>query len=316
MKFMLTWSRVPQLAFMTSNHDELLHELLGLLKRNFNIEYCCVAIEKHGEHDDDDGVHFHAAVKLSERKQLAIKNLAFYERIPNVQYKTTNMQWLTAKDYVKKDGEWIEFGDDKCEKKLRFKEKLNKIKEISFSNYIDSVATSLTDVKLFQTVAPIVKKPYKGIRELHWFYGETGTGKTSKAWEIIRDKEQNGFSYSSITFSGRTFINNYHGEDVVLIDDIRKSDIELNMLLKMLDRYEHVVNVKGGYCNWDAQVIIITCCFSPQDCFSYEKEDGSIKLYDNVVQLLRRLKEFGEVRCFSKDENGNFTNYEVEVELN
>lgn len=302
---MLTWSKIPALTFMECSHDDLLNELMELLAFHFHIEYAVVCIESH----QDGGVHFHAAVKLERRQRLALTNLIFHGQIPNVQYAPKNMDWLRIKEYVKKDGEFIEVGDDKSEVKLKYKEKLERIKTVSFSNYIENYATSLSDIRLYKETHSALVKPWSGIRRLYWFYGETGTGKTRRAWEIMKQEvEHSGFQHTSIGFSGKQFINNYHGEEVVLIDDLRKTDIELNILLKMLDRYPYVVNVKGGFVNWNAQIIIITSHFNPKDCYSYEKDSGDVVLYDNVDQLLRRLDEFGEIRCFEIDSDKSINN--------
>lgn len=314
-KFLLTWSRIPALTFMEISQDELLNELKVMLKEQLPIEYAIICIEQHHLNEGDQGVHFHAAIKLERRVRKSIKYLAFHDRIPNVQNKTTNADWLRAKDYCRKDGCFIEIGHDNTKKRLELKEKIELIKINSFDSWIENYITCASDVKLWKEVHPVVVKPWSGVRKLYWFYGETGTGKTRKAWKMMKDDvEQSGFRHASISFSGKRFVNGYNGEEVVLIDDLRKTDIELNILLKMLDRYEHICDVKGGFMNWNAQIIYITCHFSPSECYSYEVE-GEVKLYDNVNQLIRRLREFGTTIKFERYRD-EFHEEVIELELN
>lgn len=308
MKFLLTWSRIATLVYDSVDHGELLRELMDFIKTKFDVRYCIVCIEKHHVNDqtnddgvvveEDDGAHFHAIVRCNRKPNRSVNTLMFYGQIPNVQYLRTNDDLKRAIEYVKKDGEFIEWGDNGINPKLKFNEIKGKIKSMELNEFAEKVANNLTEVKAYKELRPILTKPYRGTRKLYWFYGPTGCGKTKKAWDII---DGLGLSYTTIGFSGKQFINNYFGEKVVLIDDLRKTDIELNILLKMLDRYPFVVNVKGGFANWDAEIIIITSHFSPKLCYSYEDKEGNIQLYDNADQLVRRLKEFGETRYFYKE---------------
>lgn len=306
-KFLLTWSRIATLVFDTVDHDSLLRELMELIKSKFDVRYCCVSIEKHHINDqanengeiveEDDGVHFHAVVRCNSKPHRSVNGLMFYDQIPNVQYLRTNDDLKRAIAYVKKDGKWIEWGDAGINPKLKFAELKQKIKSMELNEYADKVANNLTEVRAYKELRPLLTKPYRGVRKLYWFFGKTGCGKTRKAWEII---DESNLSSTQIVFSGKRFVNNYAGEKVVLIDDLRKSDIELNVLLKMLDRYPYTVDTKGSFANWDAEVIIITSHFCPKLCYSFEK-DGVVKLYDNADQLVRRLREFGETRYFYKE---------------
>lgn len=91
----------------------------------------------------------------------------------------------------------------------------------------------------------------------------------------------------------------YCGQRVVVINDLRRSDVfqagGLNYLLNITDRYDVVVEIKGGSTlgNWD--VCIITCPVSPDVEFTYQKESGP-ELDEHVGQLIRRLTQIIELR--------------------
>lgn len=109
------------------------------------------------------------------------------------------------------------------------------------------------------------KRERNKVRNVYWFYGETGTGKTRKAIEMLHEKYEDEFWVSSGDIS--TFKNGYNGEFGVLLDDLRAGDIRFNDLLRLLDRYRYTVNVKGGTCEWNADDIIITSNLHPLESF-------------------------------------------------
>lgn len=55
---------------------------------------------------------------------------------------------------------------------------------------------------------------------------------------------------------------------MVIIDDIRSTSCSFDWLLKLLDRNALIVPTKGGFVNWNPEVILITCPESPDKCFS------------------------------------------------
>ena len=60
----------------------------------------------------------------------------------------------------------------------------------------------------------------------------------------------------------------YAGESVVIIWDEPDSDIEFGQLLQLCDRYEHRVEVKGGFVQFIAKLIIFTSNFHPETLFA------------------------------------------------
>lgn len=290
---MLTWSAIEGLDYETCNHDHLLERLKSVIEGVYEdaLEYACICIERHKDRPEP---HFHAAIKLRSRKWKLVSTLAFCERVPNVEYKKMKEFWI-AIGYVKKEGKYIEIGELFSPGKLQYKDKIEKIKNMDLKNWIENGAMSFSDVKLYKETKAALCDCYQGPRVLYWYYGSTGTGKTKTAWENAQKiAMDNCLRIASITFSGKSFINGYDGEEVVLIDDFRRNLWPLQELLKMLDRYPYIANVKGGYSNWNARYIFITCPTDPIKAYTFEKNDEEHP-YDNVNQLVRRLQEFGEI---------------------
>lgn len=117
------------------------------------------------------------------------------------------------------------------------------------------------------------------ITEVFLYWGDSETGKTRAAIEdgaVIVERDKSGF------------IHNYNGEDRVLFDDIDLDDFRdhRSWWLKILDRYPHTVNVKGGTRNWKPRRIYITSNDNPLHFIT----DPAIK------RRITRIKHFTHVK--------------------
>lgn len=119
-----------------------------------------------------------------------------------------------------------------------------------------------------------------------WLYGPTGTGKT----RLVHEREREVHFWTST--GSLEYFNGYGGETVVLFDDFRASDCKFQNLLRYLDIYRVIVNIKHAYANWVAETIYITCNKHPRDCYNVESE--------RVNQLLRRIHKI----IFLNEEGG------------
>lgn len=119
-------------------------------------------------------------------------------------------------------------------------------------------------------------------KEVRWYHGRTGTGKTRAAVEEFPD--------AWVSTQDLKWWDGYDAHKVVIVDDFRKGHCRFSDLLRYLDRYEVKVAVKGGFRQLLADVIIITCPWAPDVLFS--NREG-----EDVAQLTRRIsvvRLFGE----------------------
>lgn len=116
---------------------------------------------------------------------------------------------------------------------------------------------------------------YTGPRVVVWAYGDSGTGKTSLSEEFLP-----GVQFKSVDFE-RGFALDYSGEQFVLIDEVSDESLAFRTLLRLLDRYDYHVNIKGSSVHWNAKVIYVTSEFHPQDLYRTTLGDKR--------QLLRRI---------------------------
>lgn len=108
-----------------------------------------------------------------------------------------------------------------------------------------------------------------------WFYGPTGTGKSRRARWIL-NPEDTWTSGGSLKWFDR-----YDAHEDVHFEDFRGNHCSYSFLLRLLDRYEMSVEVKGGHRQFLPKRIIITSHKSPEECYS--------GLDEGIDQLLRRI---------------------------
>lgn len=121
--------------------------------------------------------------------------------------------------------------------------------------------------------------------ECIFIYGDSGAGKTTYAKQLADNK---GYSYY-VSSGSNDVLDNYKGQDCIILDDLRPSCMNLSDLLKMLDNHT-ASTVKSRFKNkvLECKMIIITTTL-PIDTFfnnvfSEEKE--------TVIQLKRRCKMY------------------------
>lgn len=119
------------------------------------------------------------------------------------------------------------------------------------------------------------RRPH-GPREVLWFWGSTGTGKTRRAYEIDADL----LRVTPTAHTSVVWFDGYLSQKTVLLDDLRPDQIKFAKLLVLLDRYTCQEQVKGGmvWANYDR--IIVTSPLPPD----FWTTDGT-----DLAQLQRRI---------------------------
>lgn len=100
-------------------------------------------------------------------------------------------------------------------------------------------------------------------KKIMWLYGPTGIGKTRSSIEFAED---NNLSYW-ISNTDLKWFDGYHGQDVAILDDFRWKHCSFSFLLRLLDRYELNVPVKGNFVRWNPKVIFITTPLTVDETF-------------------------------------------------
>lgn len=139
--------------------------------------------------------------------------------------------------------------------------------------------------------------PLTGSRDVFWYWGATGTGKTHTAIEqalaAAGGDDSNVFVWSLKTLK---FAGSYSGEEYVVFEELRPSwsDFSFARLLSLLDKYRCEVEVKGGQVWWNAKAVWVT---SPLEPFQMLSADERAVNPHGIEQLVRRIKG---VRSFTE----------------
>lgn len=195
-----------------------------------------------------------------------------------------------ARNYTKKEGKWIEFGNWKAGGQGARNDLIDAIeflKKKTEENNLD-VTLECMDRNPMEWAkygrfmekyqAAYEKKLSRGFRKLEVVvnYGDAGVGKTREVVEECEAKND----YPFIANADEDFVfDGYDGEKVLLIDDF-KGQIKYKKLLRILDGYQYRCNVKGScrYARWNK--VVITANDRPEDWYKYGLTDA----------LNRRLK--------------------------
>lgn len=141
-----------------------------------------------------------------------------------------------------------------------------------------------------------------------YFYGPSGTGKTTLAKTIGADKGYSVF----VSGSSNDPLQGYMGQECVILDDIRGSDWKINDLLKLLDNHTNSL-VKSRYSNKllsDCKLMILT---SVEDI---DKLYQGLSNYNHepIEQLKRRcstLVQFTENRLYFYEYSEGEKDYKI-----
>lgn len=123
-----------------------------------------------------------------------------------------------------------------------------------------------------------VKQKHRNFKtHVIWIHGSTGTGKSRTVWEKFPDAYPKN---RSEWWDG--YDPGIH--EVVVIDDYRyNAKLGFDELLRLFDRYPHLVQQKGSTVTFKPKIIALTTTKSPQETFKHHEED--------MEQLLRRIDE-------------------------
>lgn len=284
LKYLLTWPQARDINF------EIIHAHLQQIEE---IEYAVITQELH----EDGNEHYHAVVIYKKKLNSRMNLFSIEENVCNV--KTIGRTKRDLKDsiaYVKKDGNWKEYGTRPDVAALMDKkEKIEYIREHTFQECAESGLFSISELSKVDWLKSRLKNPRENReRIVYWFYGPTGSGKTRKAWEIAKEHYTDD-EICVMTGNNREFKNGYHGNRCVIFDDFRNGDVRFNELLALCDRYPVNVNIKGSHCAWRADMIIFTCPFRPEEVFVRKNQwNGEVSEREDLQQLLRRITEIRE----------------------
>ena len=122
------------------------------------------------------------------------------------------------------------------------------------------------------------KDIYKEDMKVHWYYGESGAGKTRAAMREIGERKFNMVKYEN------GFWHGIGSAKIALYDDFRDTHMKPTELINFIDYFKHPMNIKGGSKKNEYEEIYITSIQDPERIYSNMPEEYK-------KQWLRRIKE-------------------------
>jgi len=189
-------------------------------------------------------------------------------------------------DYCSKDNNFTEWGEAPKGQGKRTDVDIVRdiVKEGGGMRAVVEVATSYQSIRIAEKYLEYKEPKRKHKPKVHWYYGETGSGKTRQAVE--RCEEAVGDDYWMSDKSLKWF-QGYDAHTHVIFDDFRGDCCKFSELLRILDRYGFRIENKGGARQFLATDIYITCPKHPMYVYSVDEDVG---------QLLRRIDEIVEFK--------------------
>lgn len=247
--------------------------------------------------------HFHCVLTFSNAK--TIKSIAdtigvemqYIEKIRTTTksarlyliHRNNPEKYQYSPDEVKASFEYVSYVDD-CPAKQRresIAERIEsgEIKQYSLCKYV-SIDEYSRNYRYYQKCFEYRQNKLKGLdrnMECIFVTGGSGTGKTSYAKMIASQK---GYA-CYISSGGKNPLDNYQGEECIILDDTRSSTWNLTDFLKLTDN--HTDSLIGcRYYNKsiaECKLLIVTSVKSLDEFYEYAtKEDNEPK-----IQLLRRF---------------------------
>ena len=179
---------------------------------------------------------------------------------------------------------------------------------LQFSKKLDDIKDDL-DKQNYKGWVKVKKQEGKPLKTV-WLSGPSGLGKTRYAVDFAR---VNTLPYF-ITSGWRDPFENYNGQKVLILDEIRPHSVNYQDLLQLLDPYNFEKMLSARYHNvlFRSDVIIVTSVYSPLDF--YKELKVSDKKIDTFDQLNRRLgsisfftdNKIQEIQYFRKTKLGEW----------
>lgn len=166
--------------------------------------------------------------------------------------------------YCSKDGEWCEDGDRPF---MGGRSDLDQIRTLASVEGMRGV-TRVGNLQQMRVAAEYLKyneEPRNEKTHVSWFWGDSGAGKSRTAKEMAGDDVY----YKDAT----KWWDAYDGESTVIWDDIRGDVVPVAELLRLFDRFEHRVEVKGSTRQFTSKRIIVTSIRHPRDLFHWTPEE-------------------------------------------
>lgn len=241
------------------------------------VAMCGAQYTVYGKEKGDSGTP-HLQGYMYFKSARTLKSIS--KKLPRAHLEVRKGSHEQARDYCKKDGDFIEFGEEPMSQKKKGeagKRVYEEAFELAKQGRIEEIEEPLR-TRFYQTYKRI-RKDYQVVPESmselehEWYWGATGTGKSRKA------REENPGHYLK---NPNKWWDGYVDQEVVIIDEWSPDHECLGAHLKQwCDHHPFAAESKGGALCIRPRKIIVTSNYSLEECFTKEQD---------LAPLRRRFK--------------------------
>lgn len=271
--------KARNLVFTLNNYDKIENYEEGLNKLAEDAKYLVYGFEI----GESGTPHIQGYIEFkSPRSYKNINNMYFSNKAYMATRKGSSQQ---ASDYCKKEGNFKEFGEiSKQGERADLNELKNKI--LNGETNIDDIVENNTEAyhqygRTLEKVEEVRNKRIyrtemtKGI----WYYGESGVGKTKKAFEGY-DPE----THYNLNTDDNGWWDGYCGQETVIINEFR-GELTYRELLKLVDWNPETVKRRNrAPFPFTSKLVIITSSLRPDKIYKNRMRE------DKIEQLYRRFE--------------------------
>lgn len=247
-------------------------------------------------------VHVQAYVRCNNPMRMESVKRAFGDGVePHCEMawakEAQNIAYVT-KEEGRLAGPW-EFGERSRQgRRVDLEGLWKKAKEgVRFENAIDQYSFAGQYMKCYDRLA-LTHRPGEVWQETILVYGEPGCGKT----KFVRDNTlgQGRPLYQPMLGCGHKWYDGYYGQEDVLLDDFdgARDHMRLYVALVLLDRYEVMVQVKGGCVWFNPKRKWVTTMTNPLLWWRFDDRESAkyalIRRFNWVVRFVPIVDEKGE----------------------
>lgn len=266
--------RYREFVFTINNYTEKDLELLGNLK----YRYICMGYEGK---EEGKTPHIQGYVYFKDNKTFSA--LKKYMPRAHIEVRSKDSTPEAAIKYCKKEGDYDEDGEPPKQGKRTDIDEVSemikegkKIRDVALEHPNTYIKFHKGIQALRNIILSISKRTEKP--EVIVYYGDTGTGKSHNAFEFTDPDDRYVWGPEN-----DKWFDGYDGEKSLILEEYR-GQLPFSMLLRLLDKYEMRLQIKGGFVNLCATKIIITSPVHPKKW--YKHLDGN---EGKINQLMRRL---------------------------
>jgi len=183
--------------------------------------------------------------------------------------------------YCTKSGDFTEFGAKPSPGRRNDLEEVYRVvKETSSMKSVVSLEPNFQGMKCAEMYLKYNEQPRNWKTEVRWYHGPTGAGKTRHAFAWLGED-------AYVALETNKYWEGYDGHENVIIDDFRKDFAKFHVMLRLLDRYQFRIEVKGGSRQFRARRLAITSCFHPRLVYETREDVGQLlRRIDNIYRVV------------------------------